>query len=110
MSEPIALVAVSETVTIEMDGAVDPGYWSAENTAGRLFDFAAGSFQGEDREKHAEKMFVAMEQGYQETANAFGGVLPEIVRETVDLAEEMLAQWAAEDDEGEVAERLDRVA
>ena len=39
-------------------------------------------------------MVRAMEVGYEEAREAFGGWLPPIARETVDLAAEMLEEWA----------------
>lgn len=92
------VVAASEsvTVTLEVTGAPSSDYWSAENTAGRLVDFATSLFAGGDRSAHAEKMAAAMEQGYREAREAFGGALPEIARQTVDLARERLDAWAKE--------------
>ena len=92
--ENAGLVVVKQSIRIELEGNVDPEYWSVENTAGRLFDFAVGLFPGGDREEHAQRMVRAMEVGYEEAREAFGGWLPPIARETVDLAAEMLEEWA----------------
>ena len=43
-------------------------------------------------------------------AQAFGGVLPDIARETVDLAREMLLEWMEADEAPEDAEDLGLVA
>jgi len=94
--ENAGLVVVRQSIRIELEGEADPEYWSAENTAGRLFDFAVGLFPGGDREEHAERMIRAMEIGYEEAREAFGGWLPPIARETVDLAAEMLREWAGD--------------
>jgi hypothetical protein len=103
----VELAAVEQNLTIEMD-QVDPVYWSAENTAQRLVDFATALHQGGDRGDHLEQMVAGMKQGYEEAAQAFGGVLPEIAQDTIDLAIEMLQEWAAEAEEP--AEPLDLVA
>ncbi len=92
--ENAGLVVVQENIRIELEGDIDPEYWSVENTAGRLFDFAVGLFPGGDREEHAERMIRAMEIGYEEARKAFGGWLPPVARETVDLAAELLEEWA----------------
>jgi hypothetical protein len=90
--------AVTESLTIRMDG-VDPEYWSAEQTAGRLADFARALHADEPRSEHAERMARSMEIGYRQAQRAFGGTLPGVARETVDLAKALLEQWA--DDTGE---------
>ena len=38
----------------------------------------------------------AMKRGYAEAARAFGGTLPEIAEDTIELAVERLEQWATE--------------
>jgi hypothetical protein len=86
---------VSETVTLSMD-TVDPEYWSVENTAGRLEDFALALYAGGDRNAHVEKMVAAMEQGYGQARDAFGGSLPDVARQTLERAKEMLADWASQ--------------
>ena len=40
-------------------------------------------------------MLTAMEDGYAQAKEAFGGFLPEISRQTVELASENLSEWAA---------------
>lgn len=92
-SERVEVLAVSETVTLRMD-VVDPAYWSVENTAGRLRDFAVSLYPGGSRAAHVEEMARAMEQGYREAARAFGGTLPDIARQTVDAARALLSEWA----------------
>ncbi|MBI5016900.1 MAG: hypothetical protein HZB55_15635 [Deltaproteobacteria bacterium] len=91
----VVAAAENVTVTLEVTGAPSSDYWSAENTAGRLVDFATALFRGGDRSAHAERMAAAMEQGYSEAEKAFGGALPAIARETVDLARERLQAWAS---------------
>lgn len=97
-AESGALTAATEggkTLTIEMD-VVDTEYWSVENTARRLVDFATSLYGGGDRGEHLAKMTDGLEQGFEAAKEAFGGALPEISRQTVDLAKKMLADWANE--------------
>ncbi len=96
--EHAGILAVQQTVTISVDGVADPEQWSVEATARRLADFATGLFTGGDRGEHLEKMIAGMEQGYREAAEAFGGMLPPIARQTVDLAGALLARWARGDE------------
>jgi hypothetical protein len=100
-AEHAEFLAVNQTVTITLRAPADmpADYWSVENTAGRLRDFAVGLFAGGDRADHAEKMIAAMEQGYEDARTAFGGALPDVSRQTVDLAKELLTQWANQADE-----------
>jgi hypothetical protein len=78
---------------------IDLGYWSVENTATRMFDFATALFSDKgdgDRQKHLELMVAGMEKGYSEASEEMGE-LPDISRQTVDLAKEMLTEWANEE-------------
>lgn len=85
--------AAFESTTVQMDVA-DTDDWSVEKTAGRLKDFALSLYQGGPRQAHLEKMTKAMEEGYRQAAEAFGGKLPEIARRTLDAARALLADWA----------------
>jgi hypothetical protein len=89
----VEVSAVSASVAIRMD-VVDPEYWSVDNTAGRLKDFALSLYGGGDRQAHVDRMTKAMEEGYRQAAGAFGGKLPEIARQTLDAAQKMLSDWA----------------
>lgn len=96
--EHAEFLAVTQTVTVTLavpEGA-PAGYWSVESTAGRLRDFAVSLYAGGDRGEHSATMARAMEQGFRDAQRAFGGTLPEISRQTVDLAQELLARWAQE--------------
>ena len=101
-SDHAEFLAVNQTVrvTLSMPEEVPSDYWSVETTAGRLRDFAISLFAGGDRPAHAAEMARGMEQGYEEAQRAFGGTLPEVSRRTVDLAQELLAQWGSQDGEG----------
>lgn len=91
----VEATAVEQTLTVSMD-VVDPVYWNVENTAGRLVDFATGLYRGGDRGEHVDKMVEGMKRGYAEAAQAFGGTLPEIADDTIDLAVKLLEEWAAD--------------
>ncbi len=106
--EHAGILAVQQTVTISVDGVPDPEQWSVEATALRLANFATSLFTGGDRGKHLEKMVAGMEQGYQEAAEAFGGTLPPIARQTVDRAGALLARWARADESPKPAPELSR--
>lgn len=86
----------SVTVTLSMPQDTPADCWSVENTAGRLRDFAASLFAGGDRAAHAAQMVRGMETGLRQARQTFGGALPEISRQTVDLAKDLVARWAAE--------------
>jgi len=89
----VEAVAVEQKLTLAMDD-VDTEYWNVENTAHRLVDFATGLYRGGDREEHVDKMVEGMKRGYAEAARAFGGALPEIADDTIELAVAMLEEWA----------------
>ncbi len=113
-AEHTELLAVNQTVRITLQAPADApaDYWSVENTAGRLRDFAVGLYAGGDRAEHAAQMVEAMEKGYDDARTAFGGALPDVSRQTLDLAKELLSEWAgqAEDGTSEQAPALDLVA
>ncbi|HSH70140.1 MAG TPA: hypothetical protein VK997_09485, partial [Deferrisomatales bacterium] len=92
----VEAAAVGQTMTLAMDD-VDPVYWNVENTAQRLVDFATGLYREGDRGEHVDQMVAAMKRGYAEAAQAFGGTLPEIADETIELAVQRLEEWAAGD-------------
>lgn len=94
-AEHFEATSFRQNLTIEMD-VVDTEYWSVDNTSSRMADFAVALYDGGDRQEHFEEMAASMEKGYAEAKEAFGGWLPEISRETVDKAIDMLKSWAAE--------------
>ncbi|GAB6062021.1 hypothetical protein [Deferrisoma palaeochoriense] len=106
-------VEVEQSVRITLEGPEGAlaGDWSVEATAGRLRDFGVGLYRGGDRGEHAAKMIQAMERGYEEARIAFGGELPDVARQTVDLARRLLEEWAkGETAEPDPADALDLVA
>lgn len=94
-AEAVNTLKISEELTISMD-VVDTEYWSVENTAGRLVDFAKALYGGGDKSEHLAKMIEGIDQGFAAAKEAFGGELPEISQQTVDLAKKTLTDWASE--------------
>jgi len=73
----------------------EDGYFGVEQTSQRIVDFAINAF-GSDPAK-LEEMKAAIEDGFQQAADAFGGSLPEISHQTYDAIMEKLDAFAAED-------------
>ncbi len=66
----------------------DDGYFSVENTAMRIFDFAAAR-AGDDPER-LQTVRDAVLKGFKEAEQLFGGKLPDISHDTLDKVLEML--------------------
>ncbi len=83
------------------------GYFSAENTAARIFNFAFSFFNGEgDREAFAREMKGNIDEGFRQAEKALGG-LADISLETRDLIDQKIEAFIegdrqAEDDAGEL--------
>lgn len=75
----------------------DGGEFSAENTAQRLFDFAL-TVSGGDKSK-LDDLKAAIQKGYEAASEAFGGELPEISKQTIDLTMKKLDAWASHKEE-----------
>lgn len=90
----VASLQIGEGLTISMDN-VDTEYWSVENTAQRLVDFAKALIGEGDRQSNLGKVLDGIDQGFLAAKEAFGGALPDISQKTVDLAKKMLAEWTA---------------
>jgi hypothetical protein len=71
----------------------DEGYFGVEKTSQRIVDFALNAF-GHDPAKLTQ-MKDAIEKGFQEAADAFGGMLPEISHQTYDAVMEKLDNFAS---------------
>ncbi len=71
-----------ETLTPEAANELvsEDGYFGVENTSQRIVDFAINAF-GNDPAKLTQ-MKDAIERGFQEAADAFGGKLPDISHQT----------------------------
>lgn len=66
----------------------DDGYFGVEKTSQRIVDFAINAF-GNDPAR-LEEMRAAIEDGFQQAAQAFGGQLPEISHQTYSAIMEKL--------------------
>lgn len=93
-AEVLASLDIGEGLTISMDN-VDTEYWSVENTAQRLVDFAKALIGDGDRQGNLQKVLDGIDQGFAAAKEAFGGTLPDISQKTVDLAKKMLTDWAS---------------
>ncbi len=80
----------------------DDGYFGVEKTSQRIVDFAINAF-GNDPTKLAQ-MKDAIDKGFQEAADAFGGMLPEISHQTYAAIMEKLDDFAGETGENEGAD------
>lgn len=69
----------------------EDGYWGVEQTSDRLVSMAQ-ALSGGDSSK-ADEMIAAIEKGFQQAADAWGGELPEITQKTVDAAIKKLENW-----------------
>ena len=75
----------------------EDGYFGVEKTSERIVDFAINAF-GNDPAK-LDEMKQAIEQGFTEAQEAFGGKLPEISQQTYDAVMQKLDAFALESDE-----------
>lgn len=69
----------------------EDGYWGVEQTSERLFSFAK-ALTGGDPSK-ADAMIKAVKKGYEEAEKAWGGVLPQISRDTLDRTISKIESW-----------------
>lgn len=71
----------------------EDGYYGVKQTSQRLFDFAS-ALAGDDPEKMKE-MQAAMEKGFKKAEKAWGGKLPGICQETIDVANKLFDDYYA---------------
>jgi ElaB/YqjD/DUF883 family membrane-anchored ribosome-binding protein len=71
------------------------GYFSAENTADRIFSFAFSTFDGGDREEFAAKMKGYIDEGFAQAEKMLGG-LADISLETRDLISQKIDDFISE--------------
>ncbi len=83
-----------ETVEQAKKDVAEGGYWSVEETANRLVDFAK-AISGNDPNK-AEDLRKAIDKGFGEATKTWGKDLPEISAQTHDRANELLDDWKKE--------------
>ena len=75
----------------------EDGYFGVEKTSQRIVDFAINGF-GNDPTK-LQQMKDAIDQGFKEAQDAFGGALPEISQQTYEAIMEKLDAFAAQFEE-----------
>jgi hypothetical protein len=75
----------------------DDGYFGVEQTSERIVDFAINAF-GNDPGK-LQQMIDAIDKGFKEAQQAFGGALPEISQKTYEAIMEKLDTFAASFDQ-----------
>ena len=80
----------------------EDGYFGVEQTSQRIVDFAINAF-GNDPAKLTQ-MKDAIDKGFKEAADAFGGMLPEISHQTYAAIMDKLDSFAGVSDEGEGAD------
>lgn len=71
-----------ETSRIAQQEISEDGYWGVKQTSQRILDFAVG-IAGDDQEKLAE-MRAAVEKGFKQARDMWGGELPGICGQTYD--------------------------
>jgi hypothetical protein len=79
----------------------EDGYFGVEQTSQRIVDFAINAF-GNDPAK-LEEMKAAIEDGFQQAADVFGGSLPEISHQTYEAIMEKLDSFAQGETDQETA-------
>ena len=75
----------------------EDGYFGVEQTSDRIVDFAINAF-GQDPAR-LEEMKDAIDQGFLEAQDAFGGALPEISQQTYEAIMNKLDAFAAESEQ-----------
>lgn len=69
----------------------EDGYYGVKNTAQRLFDFAS-AYAGDDVER-MKKMQAAVEKGFKQAQDAWGGELPGISKDTLNAVNQMFDDY-----------------
>lgn len=74
------------TITPEQASGLiaEDGYWGAAQTADRIVDFAKGMLAGDPA--RAEEVRAALQAGFAQAKEAFGGTLPEVSERTIESA------------------------
>ena len=88
--ENLKNVSAEDIAQAKKDVSED-GYWGINQTAQRLFDFAA-ALAGDDVGKMKE-MQAAMEKGFKKAEKAWGGKLPDICQDTIKAANKMFDDY-----------------
>ncbi len=86
----------SVSQSLEISGTItDTDYFSAEQTAERIISFALSFYDGGDREAYAEMVRVAVMDGFNEALAAFGGFLPQVSYDTINLVNQAIEQFSS---------------
>lgn len=94
-SQGVETGAVEDMSQEEAQAAIaEDGYWGVEQTSERIFQFAIAA-AGNDPANY-EKIKAAVQDGYDQAKEAFGGWLPEISEQTLGRVFEKLDQWVEE--------------
>lgn len=72
----------------------EDGFWGVKNTSQRIFDFAA-AMAGDDPEK-MKKFQAAVEKGFSQAEDAWGGSLPSICGETHEAVNKLFDDYYAQ--------------
>ena len=72
----------------------EDGFWGVKNTSQRIFDFAA-AMAGDDSEK-MKKFQAAVEKGFSQAEDAWGGSLPSICGETHEAVNKLFDDYYAQ--------------
>lgn len=88
-------IEIDEETRLEAQKAIDEGGpYSVESVSDRMVDFAK-AISGGDKSK-IELLKEAIEKGFKEAEEAFGGELPEISYKTLERTMEKMDAWAKE--------------
>ncbi|MCL2200094.1 MAG: hypothetical protein FWB80_14370 [Defluviitaleaceae bacterium] len=87
-------IEVTDEMRAEAQAMIDEGgYFSVEETAARMLDFAVALTGGDPAQ--IEVMRDAVQRGFDQAARMFGGELPEISHETLQAVMNGFDEWAA---------------
>ena len=87
-------IMLSRTVSIDGEITISD-YYSPEQTAERIVNFALSFYSGGDRNEFAEMVKEAVMKGYQQALEAMGGSLPSVAQKTISLVMNALDSFAA---------------
>jgi len=86
-----------QNITVELS-SIDSDYFSPDNTAQRIIDFALSFYDGGDRQEYAAMIRKAVMKGYNEAMEAFGGFLPQESHETIAIVSKAIDDFAQSKD------------
>ncbi len=89
---PFEIDAATQKEAQELIG--EDGFWGVEQTSQRLVDFAKSLTGGDPA--LVEKMRDAIKKGFGQAADAWGGDMPDITKQTYEATMKKLDEWANE--------------